>query len=288
MFEALAKALDRFSFDLVSICAEYAREPRFWRLFDCDFDSPNSIAVSSDNEVYVCDDTRVQVFSADGNFLRRLKPVTKPRCVAFTHNGCVLVGDREGPYRVLLFDRKGALLSGFAGVADTLNPLLPTGICEFENNAFVCCQRTHSIEIVPLTGKGIQPFSGNVRLKEPFACCVHDGVLYVTDTGLHKVLSFRMKARYDSLKSAPSLGPFHLPAGLAVRTDAMAPHPGSHLLVCASHRVHAVGFDNTFLWSFGSEGERPGQLKYPLGVAVGPDMKIYVVDASHRLSVFVF
>jgi DNA-binding beta-propeller fold protein YncE len=75
--------------------------------------------------------------------------------------------------------------------------------------------------------------------------------------------------------SAP--GEFERPQGMAVERT---PGGSEAILVadCANHRVQRFTPEGRWLSSLGSLGAGPGELKYPMGVAVGSDGSIYVSE----------
>lgn len=98
--QELAFVLSRFSLDLVSIVAEYARQLLFCRsLPSLLYPSsafvffPNRIAVSANNELFLSDCSRVKVWTLDGVFVRELDDVIKPMGLHTNSEGNVLVLD---------------------------------------------------------------------------------------------------------------------------------------------------------------------------------------------------
>lgn len=55
----------------------------------------------------------------------------------------------------------------------------------------------------------------------------------------------------------------------------------------SSHSIKVFNSTGTLLFQFGERGEKPEQFEYPVGVAVGPDRKIFVCDrGNHRIQLY--
>ena len=80
------------------------------------FHLPHSILVGSDGLVYVCDreNSRVQVFSADGKFITMWTDIQKPTDIAVDGDGVFYFSELatdESPSRVSVLDREGNVLA---------------------------------------------------------------------------------------------------------------------------------------------------------------------------------
>jgi DNA-binding beta-propeller fold protein YncE len=108
-----------------------------------------------------------------------------------------------------------------------------------------------------------------------------DGFIYAGDYGglNDRILKFSSSGEFilewGGKGDAP--GKFERPQGMAVeKIDGRE----ETILVadCANHRVQRFARDGEWLSSFGTLGTGPGELKYPMGVAVGSDGSIYVSE----------
>ena len=70
---------------------------------------------------------------------------------------------------------------------------------------------------------------------------------------------------------------------LAVVTS-FAVGPQGHIFVADfyNHRIQKFAPDGTFLTSFGERGKRPGQIEYPMAVAVAGDGTVFVTDFGNN------
>lgn len=72
-----------------------------------------------------------------------------------------------------------------------------------------------------------------------------------------------------------------LPSDVAVHAGKIYVVDGSH------HRIMVYDLKGKFLFQFGSKGEQPGQLNYPVGIDVSTDNRVYVADSgNHRIQIF--
>src|SRR4051794_28908521 len=99
--------------------------------------------------------------------------------------------------------------------------------------------------------------------------------LYVSDEGLHRVISFNRDGDYLGAWGKHGTGPGELdrPSGMAFDPD-----ENVYLADTMNHRVQKFTKDGQFLVSFGSHGSGDGEFDLPWGVAVDRVGDVYVVD----------
>jgi hypothetical protein len=99
--------------------------------------------------------------------------------------------------------------------------------------------------------------------------------LYVSDEGLHRVISFSRDGEYLGAWGTHGTGPGQLnrPSGMAFDPD-----ENIYLADTMNHRVQRFTKDGRFLSSFGSYGHGDGEFDLPWGVAVDRFGDIYVAD----------
>ncbi len=72
-----------------------------------------------------------------------------------------------------------------------------------------------------------------------------------------------------------------LPSDVAVYKNRIYVVDGSN------HRIVVYDLQGKFLFSFGSQGDQPGQFYYPVGIDAAKDNRIYVADSgNHRIQIF--
>jgi DNA-binding beta-propeller fold protein YncE len=80
----------------------------------------------------------------------------------------------------------------------------------------------------------------------------------------------------------PEGTPFNMPSDAAVGRDGSL-----YVLDGVNHRVVVYSDEGQFQFQFGSRGDGPGQLVYPLGIATDPNGNVYVADSgNHRFEIF--
>lgn len=141
----LAEALTRLSLDLIGICVDYigfsypaAIKDAKPQLLSSGFTSPEGgfhdgcycIAISPDDHVWVSSFEKVQVFTANGEFLFRAgerHSIMDVRSIAFCNNE-VFLGDRN---RILICGLDGSFVHHFASLC------FPTGVVALDNGLFL-------------------------------------------------------------------------------------------------------------------------------------------------------
>ena len=118
---------------------------------------------------------------------------------------------------------------------------------------------------------------GKTRFETPVAIVKAEGLMYVADSSLGRIIVFDEKGRlrYEIAEELVR------PTGLALFDD--------RLLVtdAKAHRVAIFSTDGTFIRSFGQRGTAPGDFNFPTHIAVDKDGLVYVTDAlNFRIQVF--
>jgi hypothetical protein len=192
--EAIAHAIPAFSFDIVGVVGEYAREWRLLRMLnlgadpslenelrdkgghargtnwrkqrDDDRNRAKFIAVR-DERIYVSDTKTLRVFTMDGTFSYTLDGVSEPCGIAFDAQGKMFVADNalRYPPSIKCFwqnrDRYGSMR--YFSHAPVNNP---TGICcSNDGNVYVCCRA--SVEVLDFGGLSL----GHLRANSPEREC---------------------------------------------------------------------------------------------------------------------
>lgn len=129
--------------------------------------------------------------------------------------------------------------------------------------------------------------TGDGEFVEPWGITVAaDGSVFVADTWNHRIQKFDAQGRFITKWGISGVGT--VPATFYGPRD-LATTPAGELLVTdtGNKRIQAFDQRGNYLRSLGVEGNRPGELREPVGLAVDAEGRIYVADTwNQRIQVF--
>ena len=226
-------------------------------------------------------------FASPGDFIAQIgSPGTgagqlaSPWGAAVASDGSVYVTDTANN-RVQVFSRAGALLRSWGSLGSGSGQLDgPTGIAVCEPNVYVADTNNNRIQQFDTTGNLLAVFGG---VSSPHGLACDGSILYVADTGNHRVLAWG--DFYDGFD------PPYIPnGGYGSGTDqynaptavALGPNGTIYVADTGNDRVLAVG-----VGYFGTTGAEHGQFSAPTGIAVDSGGNVYVADQGNgRIQVF--
>lgn len=95
------------------------------------------------------------------------------------------------------------------------------------------------------------------------------------------ILQLGLSAEINSSEKDSERQSLQLPSDVAVGRNNIYVVDGSH------HRIVVYDLQGNFLFSFGSEGNKPGQFSYPVGIDAASNNRIYVADSGNkRIQIF--
>jgi DNA-binding beta-propeller fold protein YncE len=258
---------------------------------------PRGITIDGDGNLYVADrdNHRIWKFSATGEPLTRWggrpgrDPVhfRFPEGVALDGDGNIYVAD-TGNHRVQVLAPTGHLIAQWGSEGRAPGQFRsPTGVAvDRTGDVYVADPENQRIQKfspdgVPITQWGYQESSGSCCWFPTAVASDHDGYVYAVD-GLSRVLRFSADgaplARWSSMGGQPG--------GVTVNRAGDVYVTGLGLVRRAPPRpgINKFSPSGEPLAYLGSDGEGPGQFRWPHGVAVDAEGNLYVADTgNHRI-----
>jgi len=266
------------------------------------FAAPRAVAVSPQGQVFVADsgNHRIQVFDANGEFLKAWGGVEGPGPGQLTEPWGIAIGDDRRVYvsdtwnhRVQIFDEDGNFLSQFGSFADTEGDVNaapgafwgPRGILIApDGNLYVADTGNKRIQKFTPDGQFLGAWGGGGivagRFDEPTSLAMDSqGNLYVADTWNHRIQKF--DPDFNFLAEWPVVG---WESQSVVNKPFIAVDAQDRVFVSdpENYRIIVYSSDGELLATFGQYGQDVQSFRLPLGLAFGPDGALYVVDADNN------
>ena len=231
------------------------------------FDGPWGVAVNERNEIAVTDNsnTRVQIFSCNGKFIRSFgkKGVKKgefkdPRGIAYLNNGNIVVADGDNN-RLQIFTEKGEYLTQIGGEGKLDHQFdAPWGLSvDSDGNIIVADSNNRLIKIFTPSGQFLRKFGGKDLLVDPIHCIQKDQYFIVSDNGDHCIKVFNTEGNflYKFGKKGKGEEDFDLPRCLSV-------DKAEHLMVC--------DYGNNVVQVLDLSGKSITRIRVPYGGEIEP------------------
>ncbi len=263
------------------------------------FEKPRAIAIDGEDRLYIVDKTaRIQVFDADGNYLRSWRtPVWKngkPSGLSFDHEGNLLVADTHY-FRMLVYTPQGKMLDqrtigGEEGLEPGKFGFVTDVVEDSQGNYYIAeygeFDRVQKFSpdgkfLMQWGGHGSEP--GEFKRPNNLAIDEYDHI-WVADSCNHRIQVF------DATGEAPRLvkmwgvegtepGQIRYPYDLVLDGD-------GHVYIAefGNHRIQKFTTDGESLACFGGPGREEGQMYQPWALAQDSKGRLHVVDTyNHRV-----
>lgn len=216
---------------------------------------------------------------------------SRPRAVAFTKSGLVVAVDRTG--RLQLFDAANWEFVRQWRFPDYNNGT-PTGVTVDSNDDTIWVADTHYSRILHydqqgnlLTRFGEAGENPGQMIFPTDVCPDPDGkTLWISEYGRrNRILKFTRDGQFiaewgSQLYEAEELG---RPMAICLSGDAAL----LYVIDAGNNRVAVYDREGKLQRKFGSDGAEPGQLKYPLDMAIAPDGTLFIAEyGNSRISHF--
>ncbi|MCA9237795.1 MAG: hypothetical protein KDA44_20115 [Planctomycetales bacterium] len=265
-------------------------------LLDGEFEKPRAMAIDADDRLYLVDMTaRIQVFDADGKFLRSWRtPVSangRPSGLSFSRDGRLMVADTHY-YRVLFYTPEGELLDDdtiggemgqepgqFGFVTDAVEDSHGNFfVAEYGDNDRVQKFSPDGEFLLQWGGHGEEP--GKFRRPQNLAIDDEDH-LWVVDACNHRIQVFDGNGELLKMwgESGSEPGQMYYPYDLVLDGQ-------GHVYVCeyGNHRIQKFTLDGKSLGTWGTHGRGPGQLHNPWALVRDSQGRLHVADSmNHRV-----
>jgi DNA-binding beta-propeller fold protein YncE len=265
------------------------------------FSKPRAIAIDADDQLYIVDMTaRIQVFDADGNYIRGWQTLEqktgRPTGLTISSfDGNLMVADTHY-YRILTYTPTGELLTHA-----TLGGTLGQGPGEFGLVSDVVRDAAGDyyiseygewdrVQKISPDGKFITQWGGHGAEPGQFLRPQHleldaDGFVWVADACNHRIQVFDQYGKLTKLWGMQGAEPGQMNYPYCLALDGKG-----HVYVCeyGNHRVQKFTLNGKSIACWGSVGRKPGQLNNPWAFVLDSRGRVHVLDSmNHRVQRFV-
>jgi DNA-binding beta-propeller fold protein YncE len=265
------------------------------------FNDPTGIAIS-EGQVFVADarNDRIQVFDLKGGFLRSFgEPgkgpgkLTRPMNLTIFNQELYVPEYFNDHIQVFGLDGVSKRIIGRAGKGPgAFNAPGGVGVGK-DGSLYVADFYNHRIQHLKADGTFIRQWGatgksgiGAGEFGYPTDVALGaDGSLYVADGYNDRVQAFNPKGKFFHKWGGPFAmniyGPFN---GWFATVTGIATDKAGNVFVADfyNHRVQKFSADGTFLTSFGSKGNGPGQFFHPIAIEITEDGTVFVVDYGNN------
>lgn len=260
---------------------------------------PRAIAIDAQDQLYIVDMTgRIQVFTADGDYLRGwTTPISasgKPSGMALANDGNLMVADTHY-FRMLVYTPQGELLA-----ERTIGGVNGHGPGEF-NFVTDCLQDKAGNYYVSEYGEWdrVQQFSPEGKflmqwgshgrsllqfIRPQKMALDADGLIWIADACNHRVQVFDVSSGTAQLvkswgEEGEAIGQLRYPYDIVLDGR-------GHVYLCefGNHRVQKFTLAGESLGAWGTSGRRDGEMAQPWGCALDSRGRLHILDSyNHRV-----
>ena len=260
------------------------------------FTDPGGIAQGPYGEVFVSEyiGNRIQVFDADGMFLRQLGSagsgdgqMQHPAGMEVTEDGLLFLADSRND-RISTWSTSGDWYGSFgtSGTGDgQLEAPLDVALGP-DGLLYVVENHNHRVQVFEPDGTYVRKWgifgSATGEFKYPGALEIDSsGTVWVVDSDNDRIQRFTLEGTYLGTVGSSGTGDGELSSPYDIEAD---PHGNMYVTDSNNSRVQKFTFDGTFVTEFGSSGTGDGEFNFCWGVLPSSERYVMVTDeANHRV-----
>jgi DNA-binding beta-propeller fold protein YncE len=243
-----------------------------WGTAPGEFKDPRGVAADAEGNVYVADtgNHRIQVFTADGDFLRQWSVSDSPRGIAVSGAGLVYVTRTFG---VVVFSPTGTAINQWGGLGTNPGQVaLPSGIAvNSAGEVYVGDTGNNRVQKFSSDGTLITLWgSGAGQFLDAYGIALDSqGNVYVADGLNGRIQKFDSDGAFLTAWSTGLNSPVYVAVDHA-----------DNVYVTDVYLNQCLKFtsDGTPILAWGSSGTGPGQFRVPRGIAIDGLGHIFVAD----------
>ena len=280
----------------------YAKPDKIWGkqgFGEGRFQKPRAMAIDQHDEIYIVDMTgRIQVFSAEGKFLRKWRTPNietgKPCGLSFDREGRLLVADTHY-FRVLIYTRAGELLEkqiigGVCGHEPGHFFFVTDAVQDSRGNYYICEYGDYDrVQKFSPDAKSILQWGSHGsepgQFIQPRGMAIDErDRLYVTDACNHRVQEFDVSVEPPKLVrvwgvEGRGLGQLRYPYGIDLDQEGYI-----YIAEFGNNRVQKFTREGKFVSSWGAPGRKEGELNQPWALSVDSQGRLNILDTyNHRV-----
>lgn len=283
--------------DRVRLPIELNERPQLlFGIYSNGLDSPMGVAVNSRGNLYITDPGthRIKMFKGSGKTIKSygvpgtgIGQLNYPNGITINALGKLLIADPANR-RVVMFSTSGKFIKDLVPANNRLGLVRPGAVAVDGKQIYISDLWGHQVVVVDSEGKLVRKIgsqgSGEGQLKYPQSLVIDaQHRLWVADTGNNRIQVFDRQGKYIfSINGKEKQLNLSLLRGMAA--DNL-----QRVLVADAITSKILVFDNKgkLLFSFGGPGKKDDQLKYPMGLCIDKEGRIYIADrGNHRVQVW--
>ena len=272
------------TFSLIQFACAF-EDVNFVQELNSGYQEPIDVVVSTDGEIFVLDRRLAQVLIYDetGYYLRSFGSkgsgqgeFNRPQSITVTPKDEILVAD-TGNNRIQAFDHEGQFLFEFGSSGNLRGQFQsPTGVAT-DSNGLILVADSRNQRIQIFSPKGVYRYYISFADYPIDVSIDRNNTFYILrpEAGVVSVITPQKKIDVRCMIGRKN----YIDAATGLTVDSQG---SIYFTETFEHSIKKFDSIDGLLLSFGSEGKSRGQFKYPAGIFVDQNNKIYAVDTRNK------